>query len=82
MKRRFESFFHLRRRRAQRAVAAPLAMPHERDEAAERDLPRQEVVVQAHHDLAQGQVDTDNYTRAAPLTAPVSTRRGGMRRRP
>ncbi|MFO1397702.1 MAG: hypothetical protein U1F48_11625 [Burkholderiales bacterium] len=80
MKRRYDSLFRQRRRRVQDAV--PLAMPHERDEAAERDLPRREVVVQAHRDLAQGQVDTDNYTRVAPITAPVSTRRGGMRRRP
>ena len=80
MKRRYDSLFRQRRRRVQDAV--PLAMPHERDEAAERDQPRREVVVQAHRDLAQGQVDTDNYTRVAPITAPVSTRRGGMRRRP
>lgn len=80
MKRRYDSLFRQRRRRVQDAV--PLAMPHERDGAAERDLPRREVVVQAHRDLAQGQVDTDNYTRVAPITAPVSTRRGGMRRRP
>jgi len=80
MKRRFDALFRQRRRSAQTDV--PLAMPHERDEAVERDLPRREVVVQAHADIASGQVDTDNYTRMAPLTAPASTRRGGMRRRP
>lgn len=80
MKRRYDDLFRQRRRSGQ--TQAPLAMPHERDEAAERDLPRREVVTQAHADLASGQVDTDNYTRAAPLTAPVSTRRGGLRRRP
>ncbi len=80
MKRRYAALFRQRRRSAQTTEA--LALPHERDEAAERDLPRREVVVQAHRDLASGQVDTDNYTRAAPITSPASTRRGGMRRRP
>lgn len=80
MKRRYDALFRERRRSGR--THEPLAMPHERDEAAERDLPRREVIAQAHADLAEGQVDTDNYTRVAPLTAPVSTRRGGIRRRP
>lgn len=79
MKRRTEMLFRGRRR--SEPTPAPLAMPHERDEAVERDLPRQELMVQAHADVAGGQVDTDNYTRIAPVTAPVSTRRGGVRRR-
>lgn len=79
MKRRHRLLFRQDRRSAQTDV--PLAMPHERDESPERDLPQNEVVAQAHEDLAAGQVDTDNYTRAAPLTSPVSTRRGGARRR-
>ncbi len=80
MKHRYDALFRQRRRSGQTDV--PLAMPHERDEAVERDLPQQEVVVQAHADLAAGQVDTDNYTRIAPVTTPGSLRRGGVRRRP
>jgi hypothetical protein len=80
MKRRHEYLF--RQRRGSAPAAVPLALPHERDEAAERDLPQREVVVQAHADVAAGQVDTDSYTRIAPITAPASTLRGGVRRRP
>ena len=68
--------------------ASPVAdcmLPHERDESpadpAQRGAPHDEIAI-AERDLREGQVDTDNYTRVAPITAPVSTRRGGMRRRP
>jgi len=80
VKRRFDHL--LRQQRRSGRTDRALTMPHERDEAPETDLPRQAVVEQAHHDVERGLVDTDNYTRIAPVTSPVSTRRGGVRRRP
>jgi len=62
-------------------AATPLPMPHERDESPEADLPSQEVVEQAHRDVENGLVDTDNYTRVAANASPATLRRGGVRRR-
>lgn len=43
---------------------APLQLPHERDQTAEPVQPRSGVIRQAERDVVEGQVDTDNYTRA------------------
>jgi hypothetical protein len=71
----------IRKRPCAAGSTAPLAMPHERDESPEQDLPHSAVVEQAHRDVTGGLVDTDNYTRTAANAAPGSLRRGGVRRR-
>jgi len=66
-----------RERKARRAPTdRPLALPHERDESAEVASVTHTAIRQAACDLAQGQVDTDNYTRVAEITsAPRHKRR-------
>lgn len=52
--------------------AGPLALPHEHDQVPEQRKgaghSHQPEVAQAARDLAAGQVDTDNYTRARAVT--------------
>ena len=43
---------------------APLQLPHERDQTAEPVQRKSGVIRQAEKDVVEGQVDTDNYTRA------------------
>jgi hypothetical protein len=47
---------------------APYQLPHERDESTNLPGPKRPVIEQAERDLASGQVDTDNYTRARGVT--------------
>lgn len=64
------------------AQSTSLALPHERDERPAAGAPVRPVMRQAKRDLDAGQVDTDNYTRIAAVTAnrpPGPTRR---RRKP
>jgi len=53
-------------------AAGPLALPHEHDQVPEQrpgaGQAHQPEVAQAARDLASGQVDTDNYTRARATT--------------
>ena len=57
---------------------SPLTLPHERDQIVDKQNKRRPLIQQAEKDLADGKVDTDNYTR---MTAIVAASRQGRRRR-
>ena len=44
-----------------KVIGSPL--PHERDEIADSDAQPRPEIATAEHDVREGQVDTDNYTR-------------------
>ena len=52
-----------------------LKLPHEHDESAELSRVQHRVVRQAARDVASGQVDTDNYTRASAIAKKTPTKR-------
>lgn len=51
----------------QRRGVRSLKLPHEHDESAEPSRVQDANVCQASRDMASGQVDTDNYTRATEI---------------
>ena len=54
---------HIARRTGAASPDTGVRLPHERDESADAGgEPRREIAI-AEHDLREGQVDTDNYTR-------------------
>lgn len=52
-----------------------LKLPHEHDESAEPSSEQDRVVRQAARDVAAGQVDTDNYSRAAAIAQAAPKKR-------
>ena len=67
----------LRKRKPVQEVS--LLLPHERDQSPQVSTSTRVVMRQAKRDLDAGQVDTDNYTRAAAASGVKSQQR---RRKP
>lgn len=61
--------------------AAPLALPHERDEHTDPPAAARKVIKQAARDLRAGLVDTDNYTRTTAIAAIAPAPKRRARRR-
>jgi hypothetical protein len=55
-------------------VAHP-PLPHDRDESPETAGGSRRIIQRAAQDVRDGQVDTDNYTRARDITGNADTRR-------
>ena len=56
------------RRKISTRTGDAAALPHERDESTDLPHAPRPVIRQAEQDVASGQTDTDNYTRAAATT--------------
>jgi hypothetical protein len=57
------------------ALRRRLKLPHEHDESAEPSSVQHGVVRQAARDVASGQVDTDNYSRATAIAKKAPKKR-------
>lgn len=68
----------LRKRKSVQEVSLPL--PHERDQSPQISTSTRRLMRQAKRDLDAGQVDTDNYTRAAAASGVKSQQTRRKRR--
>ena len=57
------------------ALRHGLKLPHEHDESPEASRVQRPVMRQAARDVAAGQVDTDNYSRAATIAKTTPKKR-------
>ena len=68
----------LRKRKSVQKTSLPL--PHERDQRPQINTPTRAIMRQAKRNLDAGQVDTDNYTRAAAVSGVKSQKPRRTRR--